>query len=48
MWDRSRRSSHIHKIDEVIFCAKDIPAQVIIDKMSELQDKLVDYQDRSS
>lgn len=33
----------IHKIDEVIFCAKDVPAQVIIDKMSELQDKLVDY-----
>jgi lipopolysaccharide/colanic/teichoic acid biosynthesis glycosyltransferase len=33
----------IHKIDEVIFCAKDIPAHVIIDKMSELQDKQVDY-----
>lgn len=33
----------IHKIDEVIFCAKDVPAQVIIDKMSELQDKEVDY-----
>jgi O-antigen biosynthesis protein len=38
-----REIIHIHKIDEVIFCAKDIPAQVIIDKMSELQDKLVDY-----
>jgi O-antigen biosynthesis protein len=33
----------IHKIDEVIFCAKDIPAQVIIDKMSELKDAQVDY-----
>lgn len=33
----------IHKIDEVIFCAKDIPAQVIIDKMSELKDEEVDY-----
>jgi len=26
----------MYKIDEVIFCAKDIPAQQIIDKMSEL------------
>lgn len=33
----------IHKIDEVIFCAKDVPAQVIIDKMSELKGDLVDY-----
>jgi len=33
----------IHKIDEVIFCAKDVPAQVIIDKMSELKDEQVDY-----
>jgi GT2 family glycosyltransferase len=33
----------IHKIDEVIFCAKDVPAQVIIDKMSELKDDEVDY-----
>jgi O-antigen biosynthesis protein len=33
----------IHRIDEVIFCAKDIPAQVIIDKMSELRDREVDY-----
>ncbi|MEI7983389.1 MAG: glycosyl transferase family 2, partial [Bacteroidota bacterium] len=33
----------IHKIDEVIFCAKDLPAQVIIDKMSELKDEQVDY-----
>ncbi|MCX6243140.1 MAG: glycosyltransferase [Bacteroidetes bacterium] len=33
----------IHKINEVIFCAKDVPAQVIIDKMSELQDQQVDY-----
>jgi lipopolysaccharide/colanic/teichoic acid biosynthesis glycosyltransferase len=27
---------NIYNIDEVIFCAKDIPAQKIIDKMSEL------------
>ena len=27
---------NIYKIDEVIFCAKDIPSQMIIDKMSEL------------
>ena len=33
----------IHKIDEVIFCAKDVPAQVIIDKMSELKEEEVDY-----
>jgi GT2 family glycosyltransferase len=33
----------IHKISEVIFCAKDVPAQVIIDKMSELKDQQVDY-----
>jgi GT2 family glycosyltransferase len=33
----------IHRIDEVIFCARDIPAHVIMDKMSELQDRLVDY-----
>ncbi|MDP1624077.1 MAG: glycosyltransferase [Bacteroidales bacterium] len=33
----------IHKINEVIFCAKDVPAQVIIDKMSELKDEQVDY-----
>jgi O-antigen biosynthesis protein len=33
----------IHKIDEVIFCAKDVPAQVIIDKMSELKEDQVDY-----
>jgi O-antigen biosynthesis protein len=33
----------IHKIDEVIFCAKDVPAQVIIDKMSDLKDQQVDY-----
>lgn len=34
---------NIHKIDEVIFCAKDIPAQTIIDQMSDLKDRLVDF-----
>jgi hypothetical protein len=33
----------IHKINEIIFCAKDIPAQVIIDMMSNLKDEQVDY-----
>ena len=33
----------IYAIDEVIFCAKDIPAQVIIDNMSELQSNEVDF-----
>ena len=33
----------IYKIDEVIFCAKDVPAQVIIDKMSNLNNEQVDY-----
>lgn len=34
---------HIFKIDEIIFCAKDVSPQLIIDKMSELQDFQVDY-----
>jgi len=33
----------IHKVDEVIFCARDVPANVIIDKMSDLKDQQVDY-----
>ncbi len=33
----------IYKIDEIIFCAHDIPAQKIIDTMTELQDTEVDY-----
>ncbi|MCX6278863.1 MAG: glycosyltransferase [Bacteroidetes bacterium] len=33
----------IHKINELIFCAKDVPAQVIMDKMSELKNEQVDY-----
>ncbi|MDP4280964.1 MAG: glycosyltransferase [Bacteroidota bacterium] len=34
---------NIYKIDELIFCAKDIPAQVIMDNMSELGDLQVDF-----
>lgn len=34
---------NIYKIDEVIFCAKDIPAQQIIGQMAMLGDKEVDY-----
>ena len=33
----------IHNIDEVIFCAKDVPVQVIMDQMSELKEQQVDY-----
>jgi hypothetical protein len=33
----------IYKISEVIFCSRDIPHQLIIDKMSELQDASVDF-----
>lgn len=33
----------IYKIDEVIFCAKDIPAQRIIDFMTRLQHEEVDF-----
>ncbi len=33
----------IYKIDEVIFCARDIPAQQIIDIMSQLQHNEVDF-----
>ncbi|MCD4745984.1 MAG: glycosyltransferase family 2 protein [Bacteroidales bacterium] len=33
----------IYKIDEVVFCAKDLPAQEIIDKMSELHYSQVEY-----
>jgi GT2 family glycosyltransferase len=33
----------IYNIDEVIFCAKDLPAQNIIDTMTQLQKKEVDF-----
>ncbi len=33
----------IYKIDEIIFCAKDIPAQNIIDIMTQLQQSEVDF-----
>jgi O-antigen biosynthesis protein len=33
----------IYKIDEVIFCAKDLPAQQIIDFMSELSDSQLEF-----
>ncbi|MCF8302521.1 MAG: glycosyltransferase family 2 protein [Bacteroidales bacterium] len=33
----------IYKIDEVIFCARDLPADQIIDKMSELQHSNIEY-----
>ena len=33
----------IYKIDEIIFCAKDVPAQQIIDYMSELRDPQLEF-----
>jgi len=33
----------IYKIDEVIFCARDIPANIIIDKMSDMKDLQLDF-----
>ncbi|MFH1936015.1 MAG: glycosyl transferase family 2, partial [Bacteroidota bacterium] len=41
--DQIREIIWIHNIDEVIFCAKDVPSQVIMDQMSELKDQQVDY-----
>jgi len=34
---------NIYKINEIIFCSKNIPARIIIDKMSELQYPHVEY-----
>lgn len=34
---------NIYKIDELIFCAKDMPAESIIDQMSDLQHTQVNY-----
>jgi len=34
---------NIYKIDEVIFCAKNLPAQIIIDKMSDLQNMELEF-----
>ncbi len=39
---------NIYKIDEIIFCAKSVPANKIIDKMSELQDDQVEFHIASS
>ncbi len=33
----------VYSIDEIIFCAKDVPAQDIIDHMSELQGTSIDF-----
>jgi O-antigen biosynthesis protein len=35
--------AHIHKIDEIIFCAKDTSAESIIHWMSKIQDKDIDF-----
>ncbi len=41
--DQIREIIEIYGIDEVIFCAKDISADMIIDKMSEFQNAQIDY-----
>ncbi len=42
-FDQIRDIIEIYKINEIIFCAKDIPSRLIIDKMSELKHLEVDY-----
>jgi len=41
--DQIKDIINIYKIDEVIFCAKDLPAQSIIDSMSELNLSQVEF-----
>jgi len=41
--DQIKDIINIYKIDEVIFCAKDLPAQNIIDKMSDLNISQVEF-----
>ena len=42
-FDQVKDIINIYKINEIIFCAKNIPARIIIDKMSELQNPNVDF-----
>lgn len=42
-YENIRDLINIYAIDEIIFCAKDIPAQRIIDLMSELQELIIDF-----
>lgn len=42
-FDQLSEIVNIYNIDEVVFCAKDIPANEIIDRMAALGDKRVDY-----
>jgi len=41
--DQIKDIINIYKIDEVIFCAKDISAQIIIDKMSDLNVSQIEF-----
>ena len=41
--DQIKEIIKIHKINEIIFCAKDIPSQIIIKNMLELSELNVDY-----
>ncbi len=42
-FDQVKDIINIYKINEIIFCAKNIPARLIIDKMSDLQSPHVDF-----
>jgi O-antigen biosynthesis protein len=42
-FDQIKDIIEIYRINEIIFCAKDIPSRLIIDKMSELKHLEVDY-----
>ncbi len=42
-FDQVKEIIEIYRINEIIFCAKDIPSRFIIDKMSELKSMQVDY-----
>ncbi|OYT13615.1 MAG: glycosyl transferase family 2 [Bacteroidetes bacterium 4572_114] len=42
-FDQVKDIINIYKINEIIFCAKNIPARLIIDKMSELQNPNIDF-----
>jgi O-antigen biosynthesis protein len=42
-FDQMKIILEIYKINEIIFCAKSVPSQLIIDKMSELQHAKVEF-----
>ncbi len=42
-FDQIKDIINIYKINEIIFCAKNLPARLIIDKMSDLQSPHIDF-----